>query len=434
MRQHTTQPKSPNRPNARRVPRANRYLIEFRFHGYAKGVLRDLREAIAKNFAIKSTKQKMVPHITIVGPCTTRDEQRLIKEVERIVSEYDRVGFWLDGFGSFPGRAVYANICPSYELAQMRWRLVQSLKEFCQLQDHDHECKFRAHATLCLNTDLKSEQKFDKILEYLNTWTIAEMKSYVLRVTILGSNRRILCEYDLMLKRMLSRTEALDRRMFRDTVRAFKDGVGANAAAKKILRAVRQVLRVDAPGQLPPHHTRRRRLTPQCVSGKTFVVSDLHFDHANIIRYCNRPFGSVNEMNRAMIRNWNGVVDKDSTVYYLGDMAYGRGNRTIDYWLSRLNGKVRFIRGNHDTDIITRAEVIQDQFPVSCRGNEFLLMHDPYRPIDWDGWIIHGDKHNNNLKQFPHIHIRNKTVNVCAELTGYAPISLDDIISKISSV
>ena len=46
-----------------------------------------------------------------------------------------------------------------------------------------------------------------------------------------------------------------------------------------------------------------------------YYISDLHFGHANIIKLCNRPFSDVNEMNEALIANWNNKVTNGDTVY-----------------------------------------------------------------------------------------------------------------------
>lgn len=54
-----------------------------------------------------------------------------------------------------------------------------------------------------------------------------------------------------------------------------------------------------------------------------FFTSDTHFFHEGIIKFCNRPFASVEEMNEAMIRNWNEVVHEKGTVFHLGDFAFG---------------------------------------------------------------------------------------------------------------
>ena len=55
-----------------------------------------------------------------------------------------------------------------------------------------------------------------------------------------------------------------------------------------------------------------------------YFSSDHHFFHANVIRYCNRPFGSVQEMNEALILNWNKTVTNDDIVYHLGDFCQER--------------------------------------------------------------------------------------------------------------
>lgn len=79
---------------------------------------------------------------------------------------------------------------------------------------------------------------------------------------------------------------------------------------------------------------------------KTWLTSDLHFGHANVIKYCNRPFLDVNEMNEILIKNWNEVVSLEDTIYVLGDFAMAA--RYVEQVLPRLNGKKILILGNHD--------------------------------------------------------------------------------------
>ena len=55
---------------------------------------------------------------------------------------------------------------------------------------------------------------------------------------------------------------------------------------------------------------------------KTFVISDLHLGHKNIIKLCDRPFKSLEEMDNVIINNWNKVVTDEDIVYVLGDFAY----------------------------------------------------------------------------------------------------------------
>lgn len=56
--------------------------------------------------------------------------------------------------------------------------------------------------------------------------------------------------------------------------------------------------------------------------GKNYYISDLHFGHYNIMRFDNRPFNSVEEMDKALIDNWNSVVSEGDTVYILGDFCW----------------------------------------------------------------------------------------------------------------
>ena len=80
---------------------------------------------------------------------------------------------------------------------------------------------------------------------------------------------------------------------------------------------------------------------------RVFVTSDTHFNHTNIIRFCNRPFKNVAHMNETIISNWNRVVGPEDTVFHLGDFCLGGSAEWINV-LNRLNGKKYLISGNHD--------------------------------------------------------------------------------------
>lgn len=80
---------------------------------------------------------------------------------------------------------------------------------------------------------------------------------------------------------------------------------------------------------------------------KTWFTADTHFGHANIIRLCDRPFGSVEEMDAVLIANWNGVVGPRDEVWHLGDFSH----REASDYLRRLNGRKHLIFGNHDRDV-----------------------------------------------------------------------------------
>jgi calcineurin-like phosphoesterase family protein len=281
---------------------------------------------------------------------------------------------------------------------------VDKLKDFCILSDFDTNSDFTYHTTIVLH-DIS--QKFDKIWDYVQTWKIPEIEQYVIRITILTERRRILKEYDLLLKKTLNRSESLDKTIFRKSIKKlqkFREEFEPNFKFSKISDME-----------------------------KIYFFSDTHFDHRNIIRYCRRPFHSTREMNHELLTNWNDVIGENDTIYFLGDMSYGRRRHPIDYWLGKLNGNVNYIRGNHDIDIITRAAIIPARYGIQYNDYKFLLMHDPYRPLGYDGWIIHGDKHNNSLKRYPFINQKTKTINVSAELVNYTPLSLSRLIPLIDT-
>jgi calcineurin-like phosphoesterase family protein len=163
---------------------------------------------------------------------------------------------------------------------------------------------------------------------------------------------------------------------------------------------------------------RRRKGT-----GRIFLVSDLHFNHAKIIGYCGRPYRSVTEMNRDLVRRWNSVVGPGDTVYCLGDFCMRGDPRN---WIRALNGRKIFIRGNHDQPLLKA----RHHSVLSCSGQTFYLAHDPAdAPPSWEGWVIHGHTHNNRMDIYPFINGETRTINVSCECTGYTPVSLDYLLS-----
>ena len=81
-------------------------------------------------------------------------------------------------------------------------------------------------------------------------------------------------------------------------------------------------------------------------SSRCYFTSDTHFGHANIIKFCNRPFKNVEEMNQKLIENWNSVVGPNDLVFHLGDFAFG-GQPLWRYIREQLNGNIILIKGNH---------------------------------------------------------------------------------------
>ena len=83
------------------------------------------------------------------------------------------------------------------------------------------------------------------------------------------------------------------------------------------------------------------------MKNKTCFISDLHFGHNNIIRFDNRPFQSVEEMDETLISNWNNKINKNDTVYILGDISWYPKDKTAEI-LSTLKGNKYLLTGNHD--------------------------------------------------------------------------------------
>jgi calcineurin-like phosphoesterase family protein len=110
-----------------------------------------------------------------------------------------------------------------------------------------------------------------------------------------------------------------------------------------------------------------------------WLVGDTHFYHTNIIKYCNRPFSSIDEMNEKLIENWNRVVKASDTVYHLGDFGFAKKELLLAAF-KRLNGNKHLIRGNHDKDSLKLPWASQhDLFDFSCDDKFYALCHYPLR-------------------------------------------------------
>lgn len=198
------------------------YLIEFRFHGYAKRYLKRSIFEVARRFHVNGvTRKRPVPHITLAGPFETRDIERVITDVESVAKNYNLVNFKLKGFGYFNnpgGKVIYVDIEPSKELEELRWELAKRLMKYVELKGGDKNKQFSFHATIAFK-DI--DRKFSDIWRYLKSKEEPYINQYLLRIAILR-NGKILYEYDLMLKRLLNRRAALSKRIWKKTILRFK--------------------------------------------------------------------------------------------------------------------------------------------------------------------------------------------------------------------
>lgn len=184
-----------------------------------------------------------------------------------------------------------------------------------------------------------------------------------------------------------------------------------------------------------------------------WFTSDQHFGHANIIRYCDRPFADVEEMNESMIARWNDVVSPADTVWMLGDVAMGPIDESLAL-IGRLPGRKLLLAGNHDRcwaghdrpiDSWTARyldagfdEIHQGQIGLELAGMPVLACHFPYRgdshdddrfvphrPVDHGDWLLHG-----------HVHERwrqhDRMINVGVDVWDFAPVSDGEIARLIA--
>jgi calcineurin-like phosphoesterase family protein/2'-5' RNA ligase len=379
------------------------YLIEFRFHGYAKRYARELSQTLSKKFYIRQVARKgRPPHITLFGGFECSDEKTVISRFVKVCKNFDLVKFRLNDFGHIEDRVIFIDVQPSPELKELRLELAKELNPICEAKEWDKQEEFVFHATIALK-DI--EQKFDKIWQYLQNTEKPNINQFLLRATLL-KNGKILREYDFIQRRLLRRDEALSKKTLKTTI--------------KYLNEIKE--------------NGRTRIIEEN-SEKVYILSDLHLDHTNIIKYTNRPFKNINEMNKTIVENWNSTVSKKDKVYFLGDMAFGKGSRKASYWIKQLNGEMIFIEGNHEEVGNVKSYSTAEDVVLKYKGKEFLLIHDPsLKPKDWKGWIIHGHKHNNHMKEFPFINGTKKTINVSCELLNYKPLNLNDILSTFEKI
>jgi calcineurin-like phosphoesterase family protein len=182
-----------------------------------------------------------------------------------------------------------------------------------------------------------------------------------------------------------------------------------------------------------------------------WFTSDLHFGHAGAIKYCNRPFETVEQMNAELVRRWNFLVHPDHTIYVLGDLALCR-YRDFAPIGEKLNGKKILIRGNHDSYSVGQYErcgfQVYEELKMKFAGSTVRLSHFPYalpwwkrpwaykselrfmdrRPPRIPGEILlHG--HTHGTKQ-----TRPNMIHVGVDAWAYYPVADRDVERLINSI
>lgn len=184
-----------------------RYLIDIRLMGSVRRQIRELGDRLQETFGIRP----VAPHITLAGPFSTAEEERLVADFTRVCTEEDNIPRYdVGGYGFFDDtRVVYVTILPDNALREFRYRLSRAIAPYCDMRQYDHDAAgdFLFHATLAMKLDWLT---FQRIKWYFRNQENVVWHHHPIRATLLR-NTRILCEYDFVQRRMLSRAQALSR-------------------------------------------------------------------------------------------------------------------------------------------------------------------------------------------------------------------------------
>lgn len=162
-----------------------------------------------------------------------------------------------------------------------------------------------------------------------------------------------------------------------------------------------------------------------------WFTADTHFNHRNIIKYECRPFDSVEEMNEALIENWNNTVKPTDAVYHLGDFAF---SKNPDQFLSRLNGHKRLIIGNHDSAATIESEHwagVYDTLEIIVDNTLVVMSHYAHR--------VWNRSHHGSIMLYGHSHgnlpgsSQSLDVGVDAKW-DYKPINIYQIKDRLATL
>lgn len=169
---------------------------------------------------------------------------------------------------------------------------------------------------------------------------------------------------------------------------------------------------------------------------KIFFTSDTHFHHTNVIQFCNRPYGSVEQMNQALVDNWNSVVSDEDHVWHLGDVSFGNVPQTEEI-LQQLNGLKHLITGNHDRKgrcqkldwskyFVTQHDYYRLKVKEGDSEYKFVLCHFPFSSWERGYYNLHGHLHT-----LPHEKQgKFKQHDVGVDNNNYTPLLLSDAVKR----
>ena len=162
-----------------------------------------------------------------------------------------------------------------------------------------------------------------------------------------------------------------------------------------------------------------------------YMIADMHFGDAQIIKYENRPFKNIEEMDQSIIDNWNHTVGLDDTVFILGDISNYDIDKTSRI-INELNGHKYLIMGNHDrhltpNDYRNMGFEEASAYPILYKGF-YILSHEPiYLNENMPYANLYGHVHGNKTYQS----VTRQSMCLCVERIDYTPISFEEIVAKM---
>lgn len=176
------------------------------------------------------------------------------------------------------------------------------------------------------------------------------------------------------------------------------------------------------------------------MSGKTWIYSDPHFYHRNIVKFTNfdgsplRPWDDSDLMTEEMIEWYNELVGEQDRVYILGDIAFSAAlmRRSVE----RLKGRKVLVPGNHDPVKMRRYFDLFDDVRGYVVKKGFVMSHMPIHPQSLSSWKlnIHGHLHNNavHIEHEEYDNEDDRYYCACVERTNFRPKLLDEILHERS--
>ena len=156
-----------------------------------------------------------------------------------------------------------------------------------------------------------------------------------------------------------------------------------------------------------------------------YFTADQHFGHANIIKWCNRPFENNQHMDKEIIKRYNSLVTEEDTVYFLGDLTLHKHD-IVGNLLKRLKGIKHLILGNHDSlkpfDYVELGfTTIHTALEIFTEMGNYILVHDPaISQFDRNRMFLCGHIHDLFVKQ-------KNCINVGVDVWDFYPVSLKRI-------